>query len=76
MPQLSLYIDNDMMGLLRTGSQREGISLSKYGSQLIRGDAKAAWPHGFWDVYGSLDDDTFVVPDELDFALDGPRSEF
>ena len=49
MPQLSLYLDEPTMEMLREKSSREG-----------RG-----WPSGYWDnVYGCLRDPTFVVPEE------------
>ena len=71
MPQLSLYLDDSTMEALRACSQREGVSLSKYVGQLIKDHAVPGWPMGFWDTYGALNDDSFVVPEELDAALDG-----
>lgn len=74
MPQLSLYLDDDLMTKLRDGANRTHLSLSKYAARCIDNEcASALWPAGFWDLYGSIDDDSFTVPDELDFELDAPR---
>lgn len=74
MPQLSLYLDDDLMDKLRDGASRAHLSLSKYAARCIDSEtASALWPQGFWDLYGSVDDGSFRVPDELGFELDGPR---
>lgn len=72
MPQLSLYLDDETMELLRERSARSQDSMSKYVAKLIqRDDACVGWPQGYWEkVYGSLDDPTFVVPDEINAPLD------
>lgn len=75
MPQLSLYLDNPTMDALRIASEREGVSLSKYAGKLIRVHSQT-WPAGFWATYGALEDDSFVVPNELDYELDAPRKSF
>lgn len=73
MPQLSLYVDDATMEILRTAAKGEGLSMSRYASGLIRERAHfGGWPQGYWEnVYGCLQDDTFVVDDDaLDAALD------
>ncbi|WP_165044781.1 antitoxin [Adlercreutzia sp. ZJ138] len=72
MPQLSLYLDDSAMELLRERAVGSGQSLSKYVVNLIRHDeVNPAWPRGYWeDVYGSLNDLTFGAPDEVDVPLD------
>ena len=72
MPQLSLYLDDPTMELLRERSACDHVSMSKYVLGLIQQeDARQGWPEGYWDkVYGSLADPTFVAPDEVDIPLD------
>lgn len=70
MPQLSLYLDGETMESLRDGAGRERVSLSQYARCLIQNQAESAWPAGFWETYGALDDPTFVEPLELDVSLD------
>lgn len=63
MPQLSLYITDENLETLRSRSRQEGMSMSKYANRLIEQDASnAGWPRGFWELYGAIDDDSFVVP--------------
>lgn len=77
MPQLSLYLDEETMTRLRDDSTKAQRSLSKYVGDLIRRDeAQAAWPEGYWSIYGALTDETFQLPCELDSALDGPLPAF
>ena len=72
MPQLSLYVDDETMDLLRKNANDRYVSLSRYVRDLIRDRDFGAWPDGFWDIYGALEDDSFVVPSELDSSLDQP----
>ena len=73
MAQLSLYLDDDTMERLRRRAEERHTSLSKYVSDLVRRDLGSGWPPGFLDLYGSIDDDAFVEPDEIPFELDAPR---
>lgn len=72
MPQLSLYLDDATMDMLRERSARSQDSMSKYVAKLIqRDDACDAWPQGYWEnVCGSVSDPTFVVPDDAGIPLD------
>lgn len=79
MAQLSLYMDEMAMESLRADAAQAGMSISSYAREVLetRHDAGRAWPDGYWEsVYGSLTDPTFVVPEELDPALDGPVPVF
>ena len=70
MPQLSLYLDDDTMDILRQDATREGVSLSKHASRVIRENNVSAWPKGCFDLYGALDAETFVAPPELSWEDD------
>ena len=72
MPQLSLYLDEPTMELLRDHSTRAHQSMSKYVAGLIRrSDYAHGWPEGYWEsVYGCLKDPSFVAPDEVEAPLD------
>ena len=64
MPQLSLYITDENLAILRARSAEEGVSMSRYANRLIEADARnAGWPRGFWDLFGALDD-SFELPDD------------
>lgn len=74
MAQLSLYVDDSTMEDLRRDAAREGKTLSKYAAGVLRGRKEHnGWPPGFFNLYGTCDDDTFVVPPEIPWELDAPR---
>lgn len=65
MPQLSLYVTDENLALLRARANESGLSMSKYVNRLIAQDAqRCGWPSGFWDLYGALSDG-FQIPDDL-----------
>lgn len=72
MPQLSLYLPEEEMEVLRRDSANANKSLSKYVAGLIRdASVNPSWPVGYWtEVYGSLKDPSFVVPPEVEVPLD------
>ncbi len=76
MPQLSLYLDDKTMTDLRESAATERLSLSSYARKLIRDRSDSTWPAGFWGLYGALEDESFALPAELDFTLDGPPPAF
>lgn len=73
MPQLSLYLDEQTMNALRMRAARSDSSLSQYVAALVRNDLKSKLPDNFLRLYGSLDDESFTAPEELDYSQDLPR---
>ena len=61
MPQLSLYLDEPTMEMLREKSSRAHQSMSRYVTGLIRESGEG---RGWDNVYGCLKDPSFVVPEE------------
>ena len=50
MPQLSLYLDEPTMEMLREKSSRAHQSMSRYVTgSFARVGKGAAWPSGYWD---------------------------
>lgn len=78
MPQVSLYLNDRAMGVLKKEAAKEKRSVSSFVSELIMNrDEKASWPTDYWsEVYGCLDDDSFRVPEEIDAAFDGSLPTF
>ena len=74
MPQLSLYVTDGNLALLRERARVSGLSMSKYVNRLIEEDSRqAGWPSGFWGLYGALEEDPAVPgdpqpSDDADFA--------
>ncbi|WP_165051848.1 MULTISPECIES: antitoxin [unclassified Adlercreutzia] len=75
MAQLSLYLDEPTLSVLKTNASREKLSLSKMAQKSIRSYAPHQWPAGFWDLYGAVDDEMFCEPEELSWGLDAPRAQ-
>lgn len=67
MAQLSLYLDDGLMGRLKRRASNEGISVSKYVARLVEENLLYTWPKGYFDLFGSIDDETFVEPEDLPF---------
>lgn len=64
MPQLSLYLDDASMAQLRKNAAAAKLSLSKYALRKINEPSRSGWPDGWFDLYGSITDETFVAPDD------------
>ncbi len=73
MPQLSLYLNDQAFGILKSEAARAKRSVSGFVSQLVMEHGRrSSWPPDYWtEVYGGLVDETFQVPEELDSDLDG-----
>ena len=72
MAQVSLYVDDATLAELREKAKGQGVSLSKYVGQIVEEHCAASkWPQGFFDLYGSVTDETFVEPDDVSI-LDEP----
>lgn len=71
MPQLSLYLDDQTMANLRNDAGGCGMTLSKFVASLLKEKTESRWPEGYWSLFGALDDDSFVLPDDIDLSLEG-----
>lgn len=49
MPQLHLYVPEETAERLRAHAKAHGMSLSKYLSEIVRRDARVAWPEGYFE---------------------------
>jgi len=67
MPQVSLYIDQEVLNKARRNASMKNVSLSKYVTEALAKDTESDWPKGYWDLFGALDDDTFVRPADQSF---------
>ena len=63
MPQLALYIDDQLAERLDKAVKASGKSKSKWVSEAIESVLKDQWPEGFFELAGSWEDD--VGPDEI-----------
>lgn len=76
MPQISLYIDEKTLQKVESAAKRQHLSISKWVAEQIRAKVDPIYPVDFESLYGSIDDDTFVAPSELNFGQDADRMPF
>lgn len=63
MPQISLYIDEKTFGEIENAAAKEHVSISRWVAEQIRSRLEPSLPADFGNLYGAIDDDTFVEPD-------------
>ena len=74
MAQLTLYLNDEAHALVLAAAKREGTSLSKWAGKHLVAAAKPdtdTLPASFFDLFGSIDDESFEEPRELDSTADG-----
>jgi hypothetical protein len=59
MAQVSLYIEDSVLEKARRLAKTKGFSLSRYITEVVKLHDGSEWPDGYWDLFGSLDDDSF-----------------
>ena len=72
MPQVSLYIDNETMQKIEKAASRENVSISKWVGKSLKKVFKDDYPDNYFDLFGSIDDDSFEIP-SLDLKSDSKR---
>ncbi|MDR0592414.1 MAG: hypothetical protein LBG60_03965 [Bifidobacteriaceae bacterium] len=75
MPQVSLYLDQGVLEAAAARAEEQGVPLSRWVSAALRRDLDSAWPAGFADLFGAVEDPSFLPPADLDWSDDAPRSE-
>lgn len=75
MPQLSLYVDEETLKRIETGAKAENLSISKYVVTKVKESLEKRWPRNFSRLYGSVQDETFDIPEEIDFIRDSKRED-
>ena len=73
-PQLTIYLDREMERRVREAARHEGKSLSRWaGEQLGRAAGAGRWPEGYFELFGSVSDESFREVEELPAAADTVR---
>ena len=70
MPQISLYIDEQTLEKLKAAAEREHTSISKWVARRIRSQIEPEYPAGYEELFGSIQDESFVEPKKIEAALD------
>ena len=73
MPQLSLYINKDILQRIEKAAKIENLSISKWVSLKLNNILNNSWPNGYFELFGSIDDETFTHPNNVPFENDSDR---
>jgi hypothetical protein len=76
MPQVSLYLDQEALDLARRNARISNISLSRYVSRALIEQGECNWPEGYWNLFGSLLDNSFELADDTPFDQFPSKVEF
>lgn len=77
MAQMTIYIDSATQRAVEAAAAREAVSISRWARERLRDAASRERGKGSLDVfYGCIEDDSFVVPEELPASGDVPRESF
>ena len=49
MPQLNLYVDDELMERIRRAADTAELSISRYVAQLVRREIENEWPENFFE---------------------------
>jgi hypothetical protein len=75
MPQLSLYIDEETLSKIETAAKINKTSISKWVSERLKESLANSWPENYESLFGSVDDDSFIVEKCKSFSGDLERVE-
>lgn len=76
MPQISLYIDEATLRKVEGAAARQHVSISKWVAEQIRAKVEPVFPKDFESLFGSISDESFSRPIELNPGSDSPREQF
>jgi hypothetical protein len=75
MPQISLYIDKETLSKIEKAAEKEHTSISKWVGKNIKKVIKDDYPLGYFELFGSISDDTFQSPSKNSFNNDFKREQ-
>jgi len=73
MPQLSLYLDEDIHRELETRAKLNKTSISRFVVNTLKIYFSKNWPEGYQNTFASIDDESFKKQNAPDWSLDAPR---
>jgi hypothetical protein len=76
MPQISLYIDEPTLKKIENAASRQHLSISKWVAEQIRNRIEPSYPSDFENLFGSVNDESFIRPEQLSFRDDSIRESF
>src|SRR6056297_2852944 len=76
MPQISLYIDKETLEKVERAADNEQLSISKWVGKQLKKSLQANYPEDFQDLFGSIRDESFTIPDRKPADADAKRDSF
>jgi len=76
MPQISLYIDESTLRKVEGAAARQHVSISKWVAEQIRAKVEPVFPKNFESLFGSIPDESFSRPVDLNPGSDSGREQF
>ena len=73
MPQISLYLDEDIHREIAIRAKLSNTSISKFVATTLKAHLSSDWPDGFQNLFGSITDKSFIKQDAPDCSQDLPR---
>ncbi|MDH5718833.1 MAG: DUF6364 family protein [Spirochaetia bacterium] len=73
MAQLSLYIDDETLKKVEKAAKNQNISVSKWITSRIKNSFKTSWDENFFSLFGSIKDESFKRPDQIESKYDAKR---
>ncbi|MCF6311030.1 MAG: hypothetical protein L3J39_01125 [Verrucomicrobiales bacterium] len=71
---MTIYLDPDTEKKVRAAAQQQNKSLSRWArEQLAKAAGVGQWPENYFELFGSVDDPSFCIAEELHPSLDTPR---
>ncbi len=75
MPQISLYIDEETLKKVEKAAKKEHVSISKWVGLNIQRSLEKEYPKGYFNLFGSIKDETMVAERPADFYGDSEREK-
>ena len=73
MPQLNLYVNEELLKKIEAAAKMADTSISKWARTKLAGAMVETWPDGYFDVFGSLVEMDLARPSQGDLADDAAR---
>jgi len=75
MPQISLYVDNETLQKVEHAAKLENKSISKWVSSKLKYSLQNNLPEEWLNLFGSLQDDSFMEQPEANKKYDTKREK-
>jgi len=73
LPQISLYIDKETLQKIEKAADAEKTSISKWVGRQLKKSLETSYPEDFQNLFGSIRDDSFTIPEREPFDTDAKR---